>query len=333
MTIKTNEEIKKELQEAGHTVYSISRVNSFNQCKYGYKRTYVDKDRGDNNCYGIAGSAVHDWLEDIQNEELDKEQLPSLLESLLLELEMNGYYFPSKKIGDNWAKDMRDFALNFEPLENRMITEQLMLYEVDKGKHFQGYADVIMKEKNGTLSILDWKTSSEFKGEKLKEAGRQLLIYKDAIEKTTNQTIDKVGWYMIKYVYVTYNGKKRTLSRRDWVSKSSASIKRELKRAGVDDIMLEFELDEAISNNSLESLPQSVQDAFIVESCIQWYDYTQDDVDEAINYVVESINDIEAEFEVEESNRWQPKNNGNVKNDFFCKNLCNHRATCPYLNI
>nr|WP_233499550.1 hypothetical protein [Bacillus velezensis] len=39
--------------------------------------------------------------------------------------------------------------------------------------------------------MYDWKTSSKFAGKKLNEAGRQLLMYKLALEQTTDLKVDK----------------------------------------------------------------------------------------------------------------------------------------------
>jgi len=64
----------------------------------------------------------------------------------------------------------------------------------------QGYIDAVddTDKENGEC-ILDWKSSSMFSGEKEREAGRQLIIYKLAREAMGHK-VNRVGWFMMKYL-------------------------------------------------------------------------------------------------------------------------------------
>lgn len=310
----------KELKAEGKTAYSISRINSFNECKHGYNITYNQKDRGENNCYGIAGTAVHDWLEDIANNKINSDELPNLLQGLLLDLELQGVQFPSEKIKDNWVKDMTHFAEHFEKLDVNGLTEMLVLYDIE-GHHIQGYIDFLLKDNEGNVVILDWKTSSEFTGDKLRHAGRQLLIYKDAIEQTTNHKVDKVGWYMAKYCELEYNGKRKTSARRNLIKDNKSKIAKELKNFYNDDMMVEMVLEQSLKTNKI---PDEIKEHFTIHPNIRYYDFTDADIHEARQYMVSTIENIEIEEE------FKPKD-GDMKKDFYCQFLCNHRKTCTYM--
>lgn len=310
----------KELRADGVPVYSISRLNTYNDCPYSYYLTYINKDRGDNNCYGIAGGEVHEWLEDIQNNKLAEEELPTLLEGLLMQLELEGISFPAPNIERNWIEDMKHFASTFKKLETPMITEKRVLYKVADKVWLQGYIDVlgVSGDKN---FILDWKTSGKFTGDRLRGMGRQLVLYKDAIEQTTPYTIDSLYWYMIKYIEVDFNGRTRVLSRRNWVEKSKKNLEKALSKE--DDLVKEVYIQEAIQNNSIAGLPDYARNKFSVRPHIKYYEGDPKTVEEARQYVLDTASRIESEKE------WKPCN---IKdNEFFCKYLCNHRKSCKYL--
>lgn len=316
----TTQEKYEQLKKDGKTVYSISRLNAYNTCPYSYDITYNKGDRGENNAYGIAGTEVHDWLEDIQNNELDVNMLPDLFDSLLLQLELEGANFPSAKIGENWQKDMQDFINTFQRLDVDMETEKHVVYEVAPDIWLQGYIDGIGTYK-GRNFILDWKTSSMFRGKGLIDAGRQLLLYKDAIEKTTGEEIHDLYWFMIKYIELTFNGRTAVLSRRDWVKKSKKKLEKALEDEP--ELLAAEYLNVAIEENSIDMLPQYVQDKFIIKPHIKRYDFEDGLMEEARQYVVDTVSKIESDTE------WNPCNVS--KNNFFCQNLCNHRNSCPHL--
>ena len=67
MNTKTIAKVK-ELQAQDIEVWSISKLNTYDNCPYGYYKTYIDKDRGKDNIYSFAGSEIHDVIEDIYND-------------------------------------------------------------------------------------------------------------------------------------------------------------------------------------------------------------------------------------------------------------------------
>ena len=62
----------KELRDAGVSLWSISRLNTFNTCQYSYYKTYIEGNRGTPNIYSYMGNIVHNAIERMYNgEEVD----------------------------------------------------------------------------------------------------------------------------------------------------------------------------------------------------------------------------------------------------------------------
>lgn len=313
----------ERLKQDGHTVYSISRLNSFNECRYGYNKTYNERDRGKDNVYSIAGSAIHDVLENIYSDKATKDDLIKVYEGTMKKCEMFNIKFPTEQIENNWKADMGDFVHNFEKLDMKGIMEQFILFEVLPDIWVQGYIDAIFADGN-ELFIVDWKSSSEFKGDKLVQAGRQLALYKLAIEELTGKKVDKVAWFMMKYVYVNYNGRKKMSARRRWVKDISSMLKTDLKRLDTPEFVIPMMIDEAVKNNNLDNMPEEVKLKYKTEDCILYYDVTEEVIEELKYYIKSTVDAIEKE------RQWEPPIIDKSQS-FFCNTLCNHRDTCPHI--
>lgn len=318
----------KELRDKGVDVWSISRLNSYNNCAYGYKRTYVgeDRSRGKDNIYSFAGSEIHDVLEDIYNDKANKDDLKQIYEGIITKSKLFGINFPNENIENNWRSDMEHFVANFVKLDKKMITEKHFLLQVEDDIWVQGYIDALYKDEDGTLTVLDWKTSSKFTGQALIDAGRQLLLYKLALEQTSDYKVSKIAWFMLKYVYVSYGNRKSMRSRRSWVKDTKNPIVKALIKHGEEDFVAELMFEEASKNNNLNNLPKEVQDQFVLEDCILEYEITDERIDECLSYIKNTVKlaTTDKEYSPVEINRGT---------EFFCNVLCNHRDTCKYLKM
>ena len=56
-----------QLRKEGKTIYSISRLNTVDECGYSYWLTYHEHELSEENIYGFAGTRIHKCLENIQN--------------------------------------------------------------------------------------------------------------------------------------------------------------------------------------------------------------------------------------------------------------------------
>jgi len=240
-----------------------------------------------------------------------------------------GEKFPSETIEKSWRADIEQFLNNFNKIDQRVVTEKETVFNLMEDIWIMGYIDAIFASENQQINIIDWKTSSEFKGDKLKEAGRQLILYKLAIENTTNLKVNKIGWYMIKYINVKYNNKMKMCNRGKWVKQISNLLKTDLKRLGFQDFIQDMYLNTAIENNNLENMPQEIKNKYSLEDCIVWYNPKEQDIEECKMYIHNAVKEIESKNKQDET-QWEPVDI-NSKSEFFCKNLCNHKKDCPFL--
>lgn len=328
---KQHEQLK-ELRDDGNTVWSISRLNNYNTCPLGYYLTYLapDRDRGIQNIYSHAGSIIHDTLEQIHidntlNEQVElKKSLQNIYTDKLFDDNLN---FPKSKDGsdtieNNWVNSMKHFANNFKKLPFHAETEKLFVYEIFPNTYIQGYIDIVTTGKNGKIQVLDWKTSSRFTGQKKIEAGRQLVLYKLAVEEVFGLEVDKVGWYMLKYARVHYGKRSKMVDRGKWVEQMASQIETQLLKVYSNELTARFALKEAVENNSIETLPQSVRDYFRVEPLIEYYEVGDKEIEELKTYIKKTIHRISNDF------MFNPVYI-DYKNVFFCSNLCSQRYKCP----
>jgi len=331
--MRESQEKIEELKKKGMQIWSISRLNSFNQCQYGYYKTYIEGDRGLGNIYSHLGSVSHDALEGYYNGLVSKEQVINSLENGLEEADMLDIKFPNELIADNWKKDMRHFVMNFSKLPKPLNTEEFLLFELAPDLWIQGYVDA--EEKDGELlNIYDWKTSSKFDKDKLLDAGRQLILYKVGRE-SEGKNVGKIAWCMLKYLYVCYtqkNGKPKKVmcNRGKWVKEFSKQtwLVKQFVELGMDEFEYQMLIDEAVLSNSIDNFPNEIKELLWFEDAFVEYDATEELIEETKQYIINTVTEIKSKSKKVEG--WQPVEI-NQKNSFFCTHLCNHRKNCEYL--
>ena len=310
-----NGELKK-LRNKGAKIYSISRINNFNTCKRGYYYTYIDKKKQKDGVYSLLGSAAHEDLEhlyDGSTEELER----SSFDTEWLKAELFGINFPSEKIKENYKKDMDEHYKIYKKMQGEFISELGFILKLDELHYLTGYIDLLKLREDGKVEIYDFKTSAMFKGEKLVSAGRQLIIYQEALRQLYGLETLTNGWIMLKYVEVKIgnNKPKLAVSAREWVSKCKSQIKTLMKKEGIEALISDMLLAQAVETNSIDCLPKEVQDKIKVKTYFLPYDITNELVDETLLYINNTIKEIEKiDNDIE---KWTP-----CPNEFFCKNLC-----------
>ena len=321
----------KQLREEGNTIYSISRLNTVDECGWEYWQTYQEHLEGKDNIYGFTGTRIHKCLENIQNG--IKIDFPKEVDKMLAEAEILDIKFPTETIENKWKKDIVSFAHNYvAPVYNKVETEKLFLVEID-GHYLQGIIDLLIYNDDGTVSIRDYKTSSKFTNADLEAKGRQLILYGLAMEQMGYKVKD-LAWEMLKYVEISYklkNGKTRTtIAERGFIlEKLKSDITKEMKALGkYDDLEIEMLVDTAIEENSFKNLPQSIIDKYEIKDYICYYDFTEERKAETKAFIKAKIEEIES-FK-DKKDWWEPKEI-TPYTSFYCQNLCNHRERCEYL--
>lgn len=340
--------IAPELQalfDKGYAVYSYSKLSTIDDCPYSAKLTYIEKNRGIHNIYDICGNRLHDTLEAIVNGEATEADLKPSLQAELDEMDMVGIDFPRDRNGgtairDKWISNMDCFCRDFRKPKGVFKTEQLLILKLSEERYLQGYADLIRYLPDGSVQVLDWKSSSLYSAKDLKPHGRQLTAYSIALEQA-GYTVRNPVWIFLKYVEVTWMGRARANSRTDTkitkvcdrcklgiVIRTAARDK--MRAAGYDSDFTEKCLNELRESNDINVLPENVRKMFRVVPHVLEYNLTDEVREECIDYINRTADKFE---KMQASGEWPHKKVSDDKGhaDFFCTNLCGHRKVCPYL--
>ena len=280
------------------------------------------------------GGRIHDAIESTIKGENDITAIAEAIKNELADLEMLDLAFPKDRNGgdsirDNWIANMTKFSQYFTIPKGKFETEQLVLFQPD-GKHWmQGYIDAIRHNADGSLWIIDWKSSSNFDKNHLLEAGRQLILYAMAKEQE-GYIVKKVSWCMMKYCVISWtmkNGKvKEKVSEwRNMVKSAANQIESYMTSAGYDDLDIEVYLSQAIEKNSFDYLPKDIADKFTVKIYVRDYEITPELRQECLDYIEESIKLYET---LGDEENWRPCDC--KKESFFCSNLCSFHNKCKY---
>jgi RecB family exonuclease len=171
---------------------SESKFKTFKQCKLKYKYKYVDylKEPEDANTEALQfGSYIHKVFEDGYKLTSEKDMV-KLSESIIAEYKISSDYF---------GKDLvciKNFFQFNKKLGETVATELTFEVELDKEIKLNGIIDRVIKGKNNTYLIIDYKTS---KKEKTK-----VDLYQDTQLKGYTYAIHKMYQVPIKNITVAH---------------------------------------------------------------------------------------------------------------------------------
>jgi len=281
MARKSKEElevIKKECNVS--ELYSWSRFNTWKRDTYEYFLKYVVKAKEDktNSFYSIGGGLLHDTIEDYYLGKVDKNDMARIYEEEANKLLTLGFRFDrtnkekNDKIAVKYLSCNQHFFDNFIPVNEILETKRMTLEEfiiIRIGNFvFQGYIDAtqeyVSDEGIDKLKIIDWKSSTIYKGEKvIKERGQLLLYALGKIQQGWSIEDITIGWMFTKYVYIDVPNKDsfktRIIERNEIGSKLLASVKGQLKKCRLyDEAQTEEYIDILTSTKSLKGMPEVV---------------------------------------------------------------------------
>lgn len=277
-------------------IWSFSKVSGIRNCVWEYYLGRILKMKGDNNIYSLLGSTAHDSLEAFYNAEIKYEDMLDRFESEFLEVEMSDYKFTSDEAkNDKMANDYKEDLINFfqthKVIPYKVLTEKLIWVEVNEHV-FLGYVDGIYKDSEGFYHILDWKTSTLYKGNDIYEHQKQLLLYALSLMQLGIPLENiKVHWDFLKYTNVTFKHmtnvtyvettpketKQKTSCclKSEWVSKVKTQLKKDIityyENEGTTFKAKELKemVDECVNSNSLVTLPQGIRDMYVREDVVK----------------------------------------------------------------
>lgn len=167
--------------------YSYSKLNSFYNCKYAYRKTYVEGDRGIGNSMGDFGSLVHSVLEDFANGKIKQEDMVDVFkERFYKEIGSVTMKFSSKYEKDCTAvylDQVSEFLFGYEGQKGYIVLGTEKKFEFltkigDKMRILRGVIDLVIKDFEGNIIIIDYKSKGKWKSKaEADEYFKQLYFY------------------------------------------------------------------------------------------------------------------------------------------------------------
>lgn len=185
-------------------VWSFSRINSFiNGCKYAWKLQYLDGIPSENNFFGEYGSYMHSILEKYSKNELLIFELSDYYkqhyhEMIIHSAPPNDYVDLDKKYFQKGLEYLNSFD-GFDKFGNIILgVEKEVKFKIDN-YDFIGYIDLLIKNNNNDIIMIDHKSKSAFKSKKeLSEYLRQLYIYSIPVEQEYGKLPKKLIFNMFR---------------------------------------------------------------------------------------------------------------------------------------
>lgn len=342
MARKTKEELNSIQNKFNvDRLWSWSRYNCYKNSTYEYFLKYVKREKPTReSIYAVMGGLTHDILEKFYKGKITYEDMIDEYNNALLKVNlMNLKYNRSdeqqnEKIAKKYEACLEHFFKHHIPIREKLVSEGFLLIEVGKYM-FQGYFDLIYKDKDGNFVIVDWKTSTIYTGKKIDKEKGQLVLYAEALrQKGIPLNKIKIKWNFMKYLSITYpqkNGKTRTThaERHSWVRKIKNNAKmwlKDLKKYTDKEIrdMLNYSLE----FNTIENLPKEIQDKYIFSDCYVEVPFTEKDIKELKQDIIKTLDEIvvkEKEYQkIKDDMIFDEK----IKDDqsYYFANLCCYNA-------
>lgn len=347
---KTPEELERIKKQYGvDTLWSFSKLNKYVTSPYEYYLKYILKVKEDrqDGIYAVSGGMVHSIIEKFYKKEISYEDMISQYEDALFTFEMAELKYnktdeeKNAKIANKYEDCIRHFFQNHIPFTQKAMIEQFALTQVG-GRVFQGYIDFVFQDEDKNFTILDWKTSTMYRGDKVLKEGKQLLLYAQSLIQH-GVPIDKINicWDFVKYTTVAYkqkNGetKERQIERNSIGSSLSAAIKTKLKELKYSTEEINSFIDLVVDSNSLHMLPKEIQDQFKFSDCLVYIPLTQEILDNLNKEIISTLESIDKTTEIwynkkaqgsseqELDKIWYDTDEQLKANEYYFMNLCGY---------
>lgn len=304
---KTVEELQALMVAEGcDRLWSWSKWNCSYNSLYEYYLKYikhVPEDRA-NSIYTTTGGLAHDILERFYTDKLPYEKMIEDFEDgwvtafdiAELKFDRNDEVH-NDKIAEKYYECLKHFFINHKPLKYKMLIEQFVKAKIGNNL-FQGYIDACFKDEDGAINIVDFKTSSIYKGKKAEQECGQLVVYAIGLHQQ-GIPFDKIKicWNFLKYVSIQYeqaNGaiKTREVERIKIGESLQSNAKTWLKKLGYTDQIDDY-LKLLLDTNSIECLPEDVQQKYVISDCYVYVPLTDELINGWETTIINHIVDIE----------------------------------------
>lgn len=304
---KTSQELQEIMRQNGVArIWSWSKWNCFHNSPFEYYLKYikhVPEDRA-TSIYTTTGGLAHDILERFYTKQLPYDQmLENFEDGWITAFDIAGLKFDrndeahNDKIAEKYYDCLAHFFSNHTVIPYKVAIEQFITAMIGDNL-FQGYIDCCFKDNNNYYNIVDFKTSSIYKGAKAEKECGQLVVYAIGLHQhgVPMENI-KICWNFLKYVTIQYeqaNGavKERTVERSKIGESLQANAKTWLKKLGYADEADEY-LKLLLDTNNIECLPKDVQAKYNISDCYVYVPLTDKLIDRWQNDIITQIKDIE----------------------------------------
>ena len=330
-------------------LWSWSKINIFHNSHYEYYLKYIRKipeDRQD--CiYTTTGSIAHGILENFYTGKIKYEDMigdfktgwMTAYDIADLKFDRNDEEH-NKQIAQKYYDDLVLFFENHTPIKHDVRVEQFVDVMVDDNL-FQGYIDCCYKDDEGNIHIIDFKSSSIYKGSKAENECGQLVLYAMGLhQKGIPYERLKIAWDFCKYANVEVeqaNGKKklRQIERSKLGESLQANVSMWLKKFGYANDTDDY-LKALIDTNDINVLPEDIRAKYTISDCYVYVDLTEKLIGKWAKYIVDTIADIKArekDYEYNKSIGIDEESCGKIfwdseedveKNSYYYSTLCGY---------
>lgn len=291
------------------TLWSFSRFDAYRNSKYEFFLKYVANEvpLGEPSPYTSIGNAAHDILEKLYSGEMQYENMADEFDNAYVSnITMFDLKFDrtdaekNDSIAKKYYENLMHFFKHYKKLPYDMTNEEFIAIRISDDIVMQGYIDNFYQDEDGNYQVIDYKTSSIYRGSAIKEHAHQLALYAEGLrQRGIDKDKIKVKWNFLKYVKVKFlqvNGKlgETIVERRTIGNSLKSKAKIWLKKGGFSETQIDEIANEMLVSNGIECLPKEIQKKFIIEDCYVEVDDWQtiyDDLKEEIIETVAEIND------------------------------------------
>ena len=288
------------------TLWSWSRVHCFQTSKWEYMLKYIQhikEDRRD--CiYAPMGGLAHDIIERFYSGKIKYEDMLNEFEDgWVVNYEVSNLKFDrndeehDKKIATKYYFDLKHFFKTHSVLMHKPALEKFVTAKIGNNV-LQGYIDCCFKDDDGCYNIIDWKTSTIYRGKKAEEECGQLVVYAIALHQI-GVPFDKIkiAWNFLKFCNVEYvqkNGvtKVREIERYGLGESLQTNARMWLKDAGYSNDDIESYLSDLMYFNDISVLPEEISSKYKVSDCYVYVPLTQELIDRWYNEIDSTIIEI-----------------------------------------
>ncbi|MDA2916048.1 PD-(D/E)XK nuclease family protein [Nitrospinae bacterium AH_259_B05_G02_I21] len=198
------------------TLYSHSRLGTFESCPYKYKLRYIDRVEVEDfeTVETFLGSLVHEVLEKLYKDLLNGKEnnLEELLEFYEQEWErqcspdiivVKEGFTPEnyREVGRQCLRDYYDQHHPFTDGKTVGIEERILIDLDESGRYkLQGYMDRLVDKGAGVYEIHDYKTSSRLPTQADADKDQQLALYQLAVQEMWPDVKEvRLAWHYLRF--------------------------------------------------------------------------------------------------------------------------------------